>query len=315
MAGDRLLQRVEPKAQRSLADYEAVAHLAQAVHELRSEAGAILPRLAGRMVWMVNSTAQGGGVAEMLLSMVALLRDLGVRTEWVVIGSREPEFFTLTKRIHNLIHGTGDPRLGKAERELFERVNRENAEELGALVRPGDLLVVGRGGAAKATARLAGWAQRRRTSYVKLSEGLELGDEPGRLFRKHSLRQPARRALDLGAPAREQLEQCPAGGRYLGRGSAPASEAIERETELIDPFAVSGQPLHPPGRQERTQLLHQRPFTPVLAEELIGEVSHRGPTSPKRRLRVGCRLYEAAGFLDPHLVSLVQRRTEGLVSW
>jgi trehalose synthase len=142
MANKRLLQRVEPGTHRSLAEYEAVAHLGQAVHELRSEAHTVLPRLAGRTVWMVNSTAQGGGVAEMLLNVVPLLRDLGVRTEWVVIGSDEPEFFPLTKRIHNLIHGTGDPRLSRADRQLFERVNRENAEELRALVRPGDLLII-----------------------------------------------------------------------------------------------------------------------------------------------------------------------------
>ena len=61
-----LLQRVELGTQRTLAEYEAVAHLAQAVHELRSEAAAVVPRLSGRTVWMVSSTAQGGGVAEML---------------------------------------------------------------------------------------------------------------------------------------------------------------------------------------------------------------------------------------------------------
>jgi trehalose synthase len=140
--GERLLQRIQIDVNRRLADYEAVAHLAQAVHELRSEAAAVVPRLAGRTVWMVNSTAQGGGVAEMLLNVVSLLRDLGIQTEWVVIGAREPEFFSLTKQIHNLIHGTGDPHLGGAERELFERVNRENAEELRHLVRPGDIVVV-----------------------------------------------------------------------------------------------------------------------------------------------------------------------------
>jgi trehalose synthase len=91
---------------------------------------------------MVNSTAKGGGVAEMLPAIVSLLRDLGVRAEWVVIGSGRPGFFDLTKRIHNLIHGTGDPRLGAPERQLFEEVNRENAEELRLLVRAGDILVV-----------------------------------------------------------------------------------------------------------------------------------------------------------------------------
>jgi trehalose synthase len=137
-----MLQRVEIDLQRTLADYESVAHLAHAVRELRSEAAAVLPRLVGRTVWMINSTAQGGGVAEMLLNLVPLLRDLGVHTEWVVIESPDPRFFQLTKRIHNLIHGVGDPDLGRPERELFEQVNRQNAEELKSLVRPGDLLIV-----------------------------------------------------------------------------------------------------------------------------------------------------------------------------
>ena len=139
-SGPLLRRDINP--QRTLADYEAVAHLAQAAHELRSEAAAVLPRLSGRTVWMINSAAQGGGVAEILLNIVPLLRDLGVRTEWVVIGSGDSRFFQLTKRLHNLIHGVGDPHLGKPDRELFEQVNRENAEELKSLVDPGDLLIV-----------------------------------------------------------------------------------------------------------------------------------------------------------------------------
>lgn len=82
-----LLRRVELETPRTLADYEGFAHLAPAVHELRSEATAVLPRLRGRTVWMINSTSEGGGVAEMLLQLVPLLRDLGVRTDWMVIGS------------------------------------------------------------------------------------------------------------------------------------------------------------------------------------------------------------------------------------
>jgi trehalose synthase len=109
---------------------------------LRAEAERVLPYLTGRTVWLVNSTAQGGGVAEMLPPLVVVLRELGVRAEWVVIGSREPEFFRLTKHLHNMIHGEGEPRLGDADRELFDRVNQENAEELRAHVRPGDVLIV-----------------------------------------------------------------------------------------------------------------------------------------------------------------------------
>jgi len=125
-----------------LDDYAAVAHLAGAVAELRLEAEGVVSRLAGRTVWMVSSTARGGGVAEMLPPIVSLLRDLGARAEWVVIGSTEPAFFELTKRLHNLIHGTGDPELTAADRALYERVNQSNADSLSRLVAPGDLLVV-----------------------------------------------------------------------------------------------------------------------------------------------------------------------------
>jgi trehalose synthase len=137
-----LLSRVSVARGSTLEDYAGVAHLATAVAELKLEADAVVPRLASRTVWMVSSTARGGGVAEMLPTIVSLLRDLRVSIEWVVIGTREPAFFELTKHLHNLIHGVGDPALGAAERELYERVNRENAAALRQLVRPGDLLVV-----------------------------------------------------------------------------------------------------------------------------------------------------------------------------
>jgi trehalose synthase len=136
------LTRVTVPRASSMEDYAAVAHLASAVAELKLEAETVVPRLASRTVWMVSSTARGGGVAEMLPTIVSLLRDLGVSIEWVVIGSSEPAFFDLTKRIHNLIHGVGDPELTTEDRDLYERVNRENAAALRELMRPGDVLVV-----------------------------------------------------------------------------------------------------------------------------------------------------------------------------
>ena len=68
---------------------------------LRDEASVLL---RGRAVWCVNSTARGGGVAEMLRSLLAYTRGAGVDTRWVVIGGT-PEFFAITKRIHNRLHG------------------------------------------------------------------------------------------------------------------------------------------------------------------------------------------------------------------
>jgi len=138
-AMSRIVQVEHPP---TLADYAALGHLTAAVEQLRQDAAPVAPLLQGRTVWMVNSTAKGGGVAEMLPGLVQLLRDLGIRAEWAVIESQQPEFFELTKHIHNLIHGSGDPRLGAAERALYESVNRSNATALAELVKPGDILVV-----------------------------------------------------------------------------------------------------------------------------------------------------------------------------
>lgn len=126
----------------TLDDYDAVAHLSPAVNAMREEAERLAPLLRDRTIWMVNSTEQGGGVAEMLPTMVGLLRDLGIACQWAVIDSNEDGFFPLTKRLHNLIHGAGDPGLGEEERGIFERVSEWNAEWLDRGVEPGDVLVI-----------------------------------------------------------------------------------------------------------------------------------------------------------------------------
>src|SRR5918999_168096 len=76
-----------------------------------------------RVVWNVNSTARGGGVAEMLKSLLAYARGGGVDARWMVIEG-SPEFFTVTKRIHNHLHGSpGDGgTLGDDERVVYESV-------------------------------------------------------------------------------------------------------------------------------------------------------------------------------------------------
>jgi trehalose synthase len=125
-----------------LSDFAEVAHLVHAVQALSLEAQPVVPKLQSRTLWMVNSTAQGGGVAEMLPTMITLLRDLGIKTEWAVIESQDQRFFELTKRIHNAIHGAGSPQFGPEDREIFEAVNRENAEFLRARVKRGDILII-----------------------------------------------------------------------------------------------------------------------------------------------------------------------------
>jgi trehalose synthase len=125
-----------------LDDYAAVGHLAHPVAELRAEAGRLVPRLEGRTIWMVNSTAAGGGVAEMLPTLVTLLRELGVATRWLVIESDRPEFFALTKRLHNMIHGVDAPAPSADDRALYDAVSRANADALLGRLAPEDILVV-----------------------------------------------------------------------------------------------------------------------------------------------------------------------------
>src|SRR5215212_5158465 len=61
--------------------------------------------LEGRVLWNINSTAAGGGVAEMLQVLLAYARGAGVDARWLVV-SGNPPFFALTKRLHNRLHGT-----------------------------------------------------------------------------------------------------------------------------------------------------------------------------------------------------------------
>src|SRR2546430_16536290 len=61
-------------------------------------------RLKGVKVLHVNSSRQGGGVAELLSSLTPLMNDLGIETGWQVIDG-SPDFFSFTKGIHNGLHG------------------------------------------------------------------------------------------------------------------------------------------------------------------------------------------------------------------
>jgi trehalose synthase len=99
--------------------------------------------LADRIVWNVNATATGGGVAEMLQALLAYSRGAGVDTRWLVLDGT-PDFFRITKRVHNLLHGSpgdGGP-LGAAERTAYEAALAPNLEHLLAVVRPQDVVLL-----------------------------------------------------------------------------------------------------------------------------------------------------------------------------
>lgn len=97
--------------------------------------------LTGRVIWHVNSTARGGGVAELLASLLAYARGAGVDVRWMTV-SGNPEFFAITKRIHNHLHGSdGDGgELNLHERSVYERALADSADELAKLVRPDDIV-------------------------------------------------------------------------------------------------------------------------------------------------------------------------------
>lgn len=99
--------------------------------------------LRGRAVLNVNSTATGGGVAELLQALLAYARGADVNARWVVIEG-DPRFFEITKRVHNHLYGTpgdGGP-LGTAERRDYEETLRRNVTDIRDLISADDIVVL-----------------------------------------------------------------------------------------------------------------------------------------------------------------------------
>jgi trehalose synthase len=99
--------------------------------------------LGGRSLWSINSTAVGGGVAEMLRTLLPYTRAGGVDARWLIIQG-SADFFCVTKRIHNFLHGhLGDSGpLGELERRTYERVIEDGGRALRDVIRPGDVVVL-----------------------------------------------------------------------------------------------------------------------------------------------------------------------------
>jgi len=96
--------------------------------------------LQGMRVVHVNSTKEGGGVAEILHKLVPLMNELGIDTRWEVIEG-EGDFYQCTKSFHNSLQGNAvhiHPKLLHA----FESTNRRNAERLGALLTEADIVFI-----------------------------------------------------------------------------------------------------------------------------------------------------------------------------
>ncbi len=109
---------------------------AQATDEVRA-------KFEGRILWNINATPTGGGVAEMLQLLLAYSQGVGVDARWLTLDG-EPKFFATTKRLHNFIHGMpgDDGPLGEEERQNFEEVLARNLAEWPGELRPGDVAIV-----------------------------------------------------------------------------------------------------------------------------------------------------------------------------
>src|SRR5262249_6866603 len=85
-------------------------------------------QLQGKTVKMVNSTAVGGGVAEILNRLIPLLNELEIPTRWEVITGGN-DFFEVTKGFHNALHG-GDYLLTRQIQEIFLAYNEQNRQRM-----------------------------------------------------------------------------------------------------------------------------------------------------------------------------------------
>ena len=109
--------------QKSLSDYTHIAgkELSERIRELAEP-------LEGQRVLHVSATAFGGGVSEILYTIVPLMRDVGIDAHWHVIFGKE-EFFNATKLLHNSLQGAEET-LSDEQWEVFDEINAINAEGL-----------------------------------------------------------------------------------------------------------------------------------------------------------------------------------------
>ncbi len=129
-----MLQRVNA-GNKSLADYRSIIR-----RELYEELQDLSERLKGVRVLHINATSFGGGVAEILYTLVPLMRDAGLDAEWGVMFGAEP-FFNVTKNFHNALQGA-PYELTLEDRAIYEEYNRQSATALAEASEEWDIIFV-----------------------------------------------------------------------------------------------------------------------------------------------------------------------------
>src|SRR5437667_8813158 len=91
-----------------------------------AEIRALAAPLQGARILHLNATAFGGGVAELLGTLVPLMRDLGLNVDWQVMHGTD-RFFTVTKAMHNSLQGANQ--WSKARAQLWKKYQMQNAAD------------------------------------------------------------------------------------------------------------------------------------------------------------------------------------------
>jgi trehalose synthase len=187
-------------------------------------------RLAGRRLWQVNSTEQGGGVAEMLHFLLGYLVGAGIDTRWLVLEGNQ-DFFAVTKRVHHLLHGQpGDGgELDEPARASYRQTLKETLGELEQWVEPGDVVILH-------DPQTAGLAPALKQQGAVVIWSCHVGlDQPNDL---------ARTAWEFLRPSVQQADA------YVFSRAAYRWEGLDRArlaviAPCIDAFAPKNQPLEP----------------------------------------------------------------------
>lgn len=243
-------------------------------------------RLDGAAVICVNSTASGGGVAEMLQVLLPYARGVGVDARWLVIDGDE-QFFAITKRLHNHLYGTiGDGgALSEDEHAHYAAVLRANAAELAAVIRPGDVVLLHD----PQTAGLAHALHAHGTRVV---------------WRCHVGTDSTNACTDIGWSFLERYLDPSVVEAYVftRAGFAPAWIPADRVHEIppsIDPFAPKNQPLT--GKEVEAILM-----TVGLLAGPARDGSFERPDGTRRRITRGVDVMRTGPAPDPAAPMVVQ---------
>jgi trehalose synthase len=249
----------------------------------RSRARALL---AGRTVWCVSSTETGGGVAEMLRSLLAYTRGAGIDSRWCVL--RAPAaFFVDTKQIHNWLHGSplGDGHPGPELRDRYRRVTEAGAELLAPLLRPDDVVILH-------DPQTLGMARTLARTGARIVWRSHIGvDRPDAAVRAAwALLSPHLAYVDACVFSRERFVWAGLEGRAVAIVS-PSIDVFSAKNQDLEPDAVAA----------------------IL--QAAGIVAGRGPSagflredgSPGRVVRRAQLVEEAALHLDDRIVTQVSR--------